>query len=67
VEAVHYKQYETLQNMASKPLPAVIHFVSDGKPWVVLAMVRVQAWYCYIIVIVSNGFFYATLPLSGLH
>ena len=40
VEVVHYKQYETLQQMSSRPPPAVIHFVSDGKPWTVLAMVR---------------------------
>mmetsp|Transcript_29547 Transcript_29547/g.49909 ORF Transcript_29547/g.49909 Transcript_29547/m.49909 type:complete len:417 (+) Transcript_29547:122-1372(+) len=37
VEVIHYKQYETLQKMSSRPLPAVIHFVSDGKPWTILA------------------------------
>lgn len=36
VEVVQYNEYKTLRAMNQKRLPSVIHFVSDGKPWVVL-------------------------------
>jgi hypothetical protein len=36
VQAAYYSQYKTLRNMNNLRLPAVIHFVSDGKPWKVL-------------------------------
>jgi hypothetical protein len=36
VDAHHYEQYKALQVGSGKRLPAVIHFVSDGKPWTVM-------------------------------
>ena len=33
VEAAHYETYKTLRLMNNASPPAVIHFVSDGKPW----------------------------------
>jgi lipopolysaccharide biosynthesis glycosyltransferase len=38
VAAAYYDQYKTLRLMSGLPTPKAIHFVSDGKPWVVLAM-----------------------------
>ena len=32
VEAAHYDKYSTLRKMSNSRPPAVIHFVSDGKP-----------------------------------
>ena len=37
VEVAHYQDYHTFRKMQGQRLPAVIHFVSDGKPWQVLA------------------------------
>lgn len=37
VEAQYYKVYHTFRKMSGQPPPAVIHFVSDGKPWKILA------------------------------
>ena len=31
-------EYNTLRKMSNLRLPAVVHFVSDGKPWVILAL-----------------------------
>ncbi|CAE7646431.1 GYG1, partial [Symbiodinium microadriaticum] len=36
--AVHFAQYQTLRKMSGLRLPAMGHFVSDGKPWKVVAM-----------------------------
>ena len=33
----YYKVYHTFRKMSGQPPPAVIHFVSDGKPWKILA------------------------------
>ena len=38
VQAAHYETYKTLRMMSGLREPAIIHFVSDGKPWRVLAM-----------------------------
>lgn len=38
VEAANFAQYQTLRKMSGQRLPAVAHFVSDGKPWKVIAM-----------------------------
>mmetsp|Transcript_11732 Transcript_11732/g.17770 ORF Transcript_11732/g.17770 Transcript_11732/m.17770 type:complete len:440 (+) Transcript_11732:122-1441(+) len=38
VEAANFVQYQTLRRMSGLRLPAVAHFVSDGKPWKVVAM-----------------------------
>ena len=38
VEAANFGEYNTLRQMSGLRLPSVIHFVSDGKPWKVLAM-----------------------------
>lgn len=37
VQAAYYDQYKTLREMNGLRVPSVIHFVSDGKPWKVLA------------------------------
>jgi len=36
VEVAHYNEYKVLRKMSNQREPSVIHFVSDGKPWVVL-------------------------------
>ena len=36
VNAANYAQYNTLRKMQGLRLPSIVHFVSDGKPWVVL-------------------------------
>lgn len=36
VNAASFEKYNTLRKMSGLRLPSVIHFVSDGKPWVVL-------------------------------
>ena len=38
VQAAHYENYKTLRKMSGLREPTLIHFVSDGKPWRVLAM-----------------------------
>lgn len=38
VEVANFGEYHTLRQMSGLRLPSVIHFVSDGKPWKVLAM-----------------------------
>lgn len=38
VQAAHYETYKTLRQMSNLREPAIVHFVSDGKPWRVLAM-----------------------------
>ena len=38
VQAAHYETYKTLRQMSGLREPSIIHFVSDGKPWKVLAM-----------------------------
>eukprot|EP00607_Mallomonas_marina_P003720 CAMPEP_0182427704 /NCGR_PEP_ID=MMETSP1167-20130531/18999_1 /TAXON_ID=2988 /ORGANISM="Mallomonas Sp, Strain CCMP3275" /LENGTH=389 /DNA_ID=CAMNT_0024610135 /DNA_START=100 /DNA_END=1269 /DNA_ORIENTATION=+ len=37
VEAANFPEYNTLRQMSGLRLPCVVHFVSDGKPWKVLA------------------------------
>ena len=37
VEVAHYQDYYTFRKMQGQRLPAVLHFVGDGKPWHVLA------------------------------
>lgn len=53
VEAVHYEKYKTWRLMNNSSLPAVIHFVSDGKPWKVLQFI-VQ------IILINQTFFRKT-------
>jgi lipopolysaccharide biosynthesis glycosyltransferase len=36
--SANFIQYQTLRKMSNLRLPAVVHFVSDGKPWKVIAM-----------------------------
>ena len=36
VQVLNYNAFCTVQAIADKPAPRVIHFISDGKPWVVL-------------------------------
>ena len=38
VEAANFGEYNTLRQMSGLRVPSVIHFVSDGKPWKVLAL-----------------------------
>lgn len=38
VQAAHYDNYKTLRKMSGLREPTLIHFVSDGKPWRVMAM-----------------------------
>jgi lipopolysaccharide biosynthesis glycosyltransferase len=38
VQAAHYETYKTLRKMSGLREPTLIHFVSDGKPWRVMAM-----------------------------
>lgn len=38
VQAAHYENYKTLRKMSGLREPTLIHFVSDGKPWRVMAM-----------------------------
>jgi lipopolysaccharide biosynthesis glycosyltransferase len=38
VQAAHYETFKTLRQMSNLREPAIVHFVSDGKPWRVLAM-----------------------------
>jgi lipopolysaccharide biosynthesis glycosyltransferase len=37
VEVANFNEYNTLRQMQGLRLPSVLHFVSDGKPWKVLA------------------------------
>ena len=37
VGAAYYEKYKTLQKMSKLQVPLVVHFVSEGKPWAVLA------------------------------
>jgi lipopolysaccharide biosynthesis glycosyltransferase len=37
VEAAYYEKYQTMRKISEQRGPAVIHFVSDAKPWQVLA------------------------------
>lgn len=38
MQAAHYENYKTLRKMSGLREPSLIHFVSDGKPWRVMAM-----------------------------
>lgn len=36
VNAASFEKFNTLRKMSGLRLPSVVHFVADGKPWVVL-------------------------------
>ena len=38
VAAASHEQFRTLSRMQSRDEPAVVHFVSDGKPWLFMVM-----------------------------